>query len=628
MMPMPRFRASLLVLALAAGGFAGCSREPTAQEHLQAARAFLAAGDHKAALIELKNTLAQQPSNAEVRFLLGSSYLDLLQPASAEIELRRALELGYDRVAVLTALSRSLSGQDKHQKVLDELAAYRRERGSELPPELLTMQATAQLALGQVAQATASLNAALQQAPTHAPAHLGLAWVATAASDTDATLRHIEEAIRHRPDDPEAWMFKGDTFRRKSLPKEAEADYKQAIAVGPKDLRPHLRLIDLYATLGRYDEARAEIAQVRKVEPQHVEAMYQLAALAIKELQVRRGRRAVQQVLKRYPDHALSMLVAGTAAHYLGKTEAADKYLSAYLKRDPRNAFARKLLAANFLQAKQPALALETVAPLAVRSEDITAVAIAGTAALESRQFVKAVGYLERAVALAPKDAGLRTKLAASRMGLGETLPGIADLEVATRLDEKSARPDVMLIMTHLTRRDYDKALAAIALMEKKSPRDPAVYNLRGLALEGKKDPAGARTNFEKALSLQPDYFVAASNLAAQDFRAGNREAARERFTRLLEKNPATCRRCSPWPMPPARRATRRAPRVAREGRQDGPRGAAAARPARALPHGAQGVTPRRWRSPARCSRPVRTTRRPSTCSARRRPPWATGRAR
>ena len=177
---------------------------------------------------------------------------------------RRALELGYDRVAALTALSRSLSGQDKHQRCSTSLRPYRRERGSELPPELLTMQATAQLALGQVAQATASLNAALQQAPTTRRRIWAWAWVATAASDTDATLRHIEEAIRHRPDDPEAWMFKGDTFRR-AVAAQGGRGRRQAGALrraeGPAPA-PALSISLRYPRALR--RGGAEIAQVRR----------------------------------------------------------------------------------------------------------------------------------------------------------------------------------------------------------------------------------------------------------------------------------------------------------------------------------------------------------------------------
>ena len=54
-----------------------------------------------------------------------------------------------------------------------------------------------------------------------------------------------------------------------------------------------------------------------------------------------------------------SVLLAGVAAHHLGKTELADKHLTAYLQRFPDNVYARKLLAANQVRANEPAQALQ-----------------------------------------------------------------------------------------------------------------------------------------------------------------------------------------------------------------------------------------------------------------------------
>ena len=67
--------------------------------------------------------------------------------------------------------------------------------------------------------------------------------------------------------------------------------------------------------------------------------------------------------------------------------------------------------------------------------------------------------------------------------------------------------------MTHLRLKEYDKALAAAKVIEKEQPDNPLAYNLKGAAYLGKKDFAGARASFEKALSIQPTNFPAVMNL-------------------------------------------------------------------------------------------------------------------
>ena len=128
--------------------------------------------------------------------------------------------------------------------------------------------------------------------------------------------------------------------------------------------------------------------------------------------------------------------------------------------------------------------------------------------------------------------ASLRAELGVSRLAAGDAQHGLADLESATQLPGSLPGVGMALISTYLNSKEYNKALAAIATLEKKNPADPAVFTLRGIALLGNEKPAEARTNFEKALALQPDYFPAVSNLARQDLKEKNYDAARRRCWR------------------------------------------------------------------------------------------------
>ena len=113
----------------------------------------------------------------------------------------------------------------------------------------------------------------------------------------------------------------------------------------------------------------------------------------------------------------------------------------------------------------------------------------------------------------------------------------MAELEKATNLDAKSPQAGILLVMTHLRLKEYDKALAAANALEKANPDNPLIQNLKGGIYLNKQDRPNARASFEKALVLQPSYFPAVANLAQLDLQEKNPEAAKKRFEAILEKD-------------------------------------------------------------------------------------------
>ncbi|MBX9720710.1 MAG: PEP-CTERM system TPR-repeat protein PrsT, partial [Candidatus Obscuribacterales bacterium] len=151
--------------------------------------------------------------------------------------------------------------------------------------------------------------------------------------------------------------------------------------------------------------------------------------------------------------------------------------------------------------------------------------------------FEKATEFFEKANTLLPENAALHTALALSKLGQGDRESAIAELETAADLDEKSPRAGVLLVMTHLQTKDFNKALKAAEELEKDQADSPLVQNLKGSIYVGMQDLTKARTSFEKALSLQQDYFPAISNLARLDVQEGNLAQAKKRFEEVLKRD-------------------------------------------------------------------------------------------
>jgi len=78
------------------------------QQQVEKAKEYLAKGDQKSALIELKSALQQNPQNSSARTYLGQLYLKAGNYAAAEKELKNARELGADDNDTLSSLGQAL----------------------------------------------------------------------------------------------------------------------------------------------------------------------------------------------------------------------------------------------------------------------------------------------------------------------------------------------------------------------------------------------------------------------------------------------------------------------------------------------------------------------------------------
>jgi putative PEP-CTERM system TPR-repeat lipoprotein len=129
-------------------------------------------------------------------------------------------------------------------------------------------------------------------------------------------------------------------------------------------------------------------------------------------------------------------------------------------------------------------------------------------------------------------------RLAQVRLAAGETERGIKDLEALSQSDTGQYQSDLALVLAHMQRREYDKALAAIAALEKKNPEIPITGNLRGAVFMAKRDLKGARAAFDKVMAAKPTDASAAYNLALIDVQEGKADDARKRYEAMIAKDP------------------------------------------------------------------------------------------
>ena len=177
-------------------GITSCSKETT-ESLISEARQYQTKGDDKSAIIQLKNALQNTPDNAQARYLLGTIYNQTGDSASAEKELRRALQLGTSPAEVLPELTNALLAQGKFQQALDETKLI---AGEQMSARVSALRGNAYLALGKGQEARTSFEQALKKDPGHPQALIGLSKVALTEknieSATDYSVRVFIPATR------------------------------------------------------------------------------------------------------------------------------------------------------------------------------------------------------------------------------------------------------------------------------------------------------------------------------------------------------------------------------------------------------------------------------------------------
>lgn len=529
----------ITVAVLCAALLAGCSDSP--EQMVDSARQYLAKNDLNAASIQLKNALQENGKLAEARFLLGSVNLQQGNLAGAVKELRRAGELGFPAAQVSPVLARTLLDQGEFEQVLKEF------EGSHLDDpaahaQVLSAVGKAHLARKEGTKARAAFEAALAANPGDVPARIGLGRTKLAAGDPDGAMTDADAALTKGAggnDEAEAHILRAEVLLARSQVSEAIDAMSAALKARPGAVNYHFALISLLLREGKFEAAGPRLEAMQKVAPAHPLTRYLQAVVEFRNDRVPAARDHIAETVRLAPDYLPGRLLAGLIHARLNEYVLAKEHLAAVVGRLPQETAARRALAQVQSASGDAVGALETLKPLLdAATPDVESLKLAGQIHVAGGDIERASEAYAKVVAVRPGDAAARTQLGIARLMAGDSTDALGDLEAASKLKTSEGEADVALILAHVRRGELDKALAAERRLESKRPDDPQTHTLKGGILLAKRDLAGARASFEKALALKADHLPAAVNLARMDVAEKRLQDGIKRFEAILAVNP------------------------------------------------------------------------------------------
>jgi putative PEP-CTERM system TPR-repeat lipoprotein len=529
--------AVFLQLALGLGG-CGPIGSRTDADYLTRAAALREQGDLRGAAIELKNALQKNPENLEARRLLGIVDIGLGSGEAAEKELRRALELGTAKAALLVPLAESLQLQGKHQALLDEISPT-----PDLPAQdeaaILAYRGDAWLGLGKRSNARAEYERALAL-DTHAPlAMLGLARLSLAERDLDQARLRLSEGLAAAPNEARIWSFQAALQEGAGEFAQAEESYTKAIELDPYPPSQRVGRALVRISLKKLDEAAEDIALLKKDAPNFHFTHYAEGLLDLNRARYSEAQAAFETAERLNDKYPLTLYYLGLSHLAQNHLSQAEQCLARFLNRMPGSVGGTQYLALTRYKQKDYAGARNLLAPVAkARADNPEVLKLMGEIELALGNTEQGIEYLRKVVELDPKSASARTGLGLSLLADGRKDEGLAELNAAVELDAGSAQPEIYIALAHIQARAFDRALAATDRVREKAPDSPVADILTGMVQLGRNAPEQAQQAFRDALAKKPGDPAISHRLAQLALLEKRPDRARRYYEEALNAHP------------------------------------------------------------------------------------------
>ncbi|MBW8191611.1 PEP-CTERM system TPR-repeat protein PrsT [Neiella marina] len=499
----PITAATLLTLA-------ACGAEKTSEQYLASAQQYLASGDKNAAVIELKNSLRQAPTNIVARQALGDIYYEQGAFEFAEKEYLKALNDSADANELAPKLAITYYKTSKFREI-EQLAEEYQRLSPEAAATMSAIQSLSYFQRGEQDKAQDYLNIAEQKQADNIYARLGQTALnlststqADLQSNLKVALQTVDEIISVAPGTIEAYLLKGHLLMAKKQYEQAESTFDKMMKQAPGEPRYAIYKIQSQLKQDKFEEAEPAIDQLLAIAPEHPTINEYKARVLHSRQDFGGAQTHSTKAIQNGSSSVANFVVAGISAMKQGDLEQAYRHLSQVQKNLPNDHITARIYAYLQLQLGYTEEALLTLDQLTELQDSDAALFASATSALsKSGDKEKALGYAEKAAELDHSSARM------AQLGLlklrNEDTSGLDDLEQAIRLNPDLTEARLALVYSLLQRGEDDLARQAADEMIQAFPEDARGYALKGMVEQKLGNFDAAETQIDKALTITPN---------------------------------------------------------------------------------------------------------------------------
>ncbi len=369
----------------------------------------------------------------------------------------------------------------KRREVDRAISEYRRGIGI-APNDLDLKNGLAEMYLesGALADAEALTAEVLKSNPKHSAARLNRARIWLRQGRTTDAINELRAQISDAPENALAHLALGSAYAQNGELYQAQQELEAALKYSP-DMSPAIRaLVDIHSSLGH-----AKLAQ------QYAEQLVQLEPTT--------GHR----------------LLLGRALVQAGEINAARKQFNMVKELSPQDVGAHLGLASTYVVEKQFKSAdKEFEIALQLKPDSLEALQAFSTYLTSRGQAEQAISRVRQYVDKNPANNGGHLILASALIGAKKYREAKLELERSLQLDPQSVAARIALGKVHQQLGEFDLAIVQCEQALRMQPRSVSILTMMGDLYLQRRDLEGARKYYEQALAINPDFGIAAANLA------------------------------------------------------------------------------------------------------------------
>ncbi|MFK8046959.1 MAG: XrtA/PEP-CTERM system TPR-repeat protein PrsT [Halioglobus sp.] len=513
-----------------------CGAPKTVADHIERAQQLLGEGENDAAILELKNALQKGRDVPIARWLLGKAYLDNGTILSAEKELLLARDLGWPDDDVVPALAKVFFAQGKYSEIRKLRTRTLRE---DVQGPVIALQALAEFSLGKKDKAKKLMTDALRKSPSDLDVFLAHAELLANDQDLDGSLAVLQTVFEVDPENGRAWSLQADVKLYRGELADARDAYSKAIEYKRNSFRERLQRGFLNLQLEDVESAQADVDELLIQAPQHEGSNYLAGLLYFRDGNHAAAVAAFTLAEPAYREFPLVLYYLANSNLVLGDVEKAKNLIQQFTELVPEHIAGRKVLASIRLREGRHQEVVDLMAQVLVDDpNDTGALNLTANAFLKLDLVDRGIALLTRIVELEPDSVSAKVRLGAGLLAGGRDRAATQQIESALELDPEFQQAEILLVLNHLQRKDYDKAISAAKAFSRRNLLDAMPHNLLGRVYLLAGNTQEAIRAFESVVARDKGEPSANHSLAQLELARGDMASARGRYEAILSHYP------------------------------------------------------------------------------------------
>jgi len=526
---------SLLVFMLASP-LAGCGSNLTPEESIAKAKELIAKGELQPAKIELFNAVQKNPASMEGRWLLAKVAIELGDGASAEKEVRKAIEFGQTRQAAQPLLVKAILLQGDVERVLKETASVPEDMANANKATVLALRGQALILQGKSDLAKPMLENALRIEPNSVEALIGMTALHAFKREYDEARRWADLAIKAEPTSPDAWSAQGDLALAQGNQTKAEEAFGNAVKYRRFASLDNAKRALIRVQLKKFQEAEKDIDALNKAGlGKHPYVSYVAGQMFFAQKQYPQAVESFEACQAIEPNNRLNNLYLTVSYHILGQQEKALALAKRLSAEAPRSSTVKQLLGDIQISRKEYDAAQATLqSALANAPQDANLLEMLTNVALMKGDSAKGLEYASRLATLTPTSSAAQALLMRARLIAGQSLGEKHDAPASG----DAFNTELLLTLETLRNKQPAAALERAKKLHALHPDKADPLNLMAAAYLMQGQPDKAKTELERSLKINPNEASATLNLARIEISKRNMKRARDLLAPLVKAQP------------------------------------------------------------------------------------------